>query len=230
MELADIKITPVSFDDFIGVFDTNYDPEEIIGWHKYTDACGYATTRGLYDDVSMQDICGVDGEANPRRDSGFSTDYFYELIRQKNPVEGYEKYRLAAHHTAPAIRLLNEVIGNCARMYIANFREAAKYTLHHDGFNLQKTVPGQGYHIWHCEDTGECMSRRLVSMMYLNEGFEGGETEWLYQARRETPKTGRVVIWPATFTHTHRGNPPLNGEKYIATSWFHHIPNIRLVV
>ena len=67
-------------------------------------------------------------------------------------------------------------------------------------------------------------------MMYLNEGFEGGETEWLYQSRRETPKTGRVVIWPATFTHTHRGNPPLNGEKYIATSWFHHIPNLRLVV
>lgn len=229
MEPDEIEITPVSFDDFIGVFDTDYDTEELIGWHKYTEACGYATTRGLYEESGLGDI-PENHETTQRRDSGFSTDYFHELLRQKNPVEGYEKYRLAAHHTVPSVRLLNEVIGRCARLYIANFREAARYSLHHDGFNLQKTVPGQGYHVWHCEDAGQCMSRRLVSMMYLNEGFEGGETEWLYQSRREIPKTGRVVIWPATFTHTHRGNPPLNGEKYIATSWFHHMPDLRLVV
>ena len=26
-------------------------------------------------------------------------------------------------------------------------------------------------------------------------------------------------MWPAHWTHIHRGNPPLSGEKYIATSW-----------
>ena len=60
-------------------------------------------------------------------------------------------------------------------------------------------------------------------MMYLNTVEEGGETEFLYLAKRFKPVRGRVLIWPAGFTHVHRGNPPLTGEKYIATSWLENI-------
>ena len=47
---------------------------------------------------------------------------------------------------------------------------------------------------------------------------EQGETEFLYQKQRIKPVEGRVVIFPGSFTHLHRGNPPLN-IKYIATGW-----------
>jgi hypothetical protein len=60
-------------------------------------------------------------------------------------------------------------------------------------------------------------------MMYLNDVDDGGETEFLYQSKRYKPVKGRVLIWPAGFTHVHRGNPPLSGEKYIATSWLENI-------
>ena len=53
----------------------------------------------------------------------------------------------------------------------------------------------------------------------MNDEFEGGETEFLYQQRREEAVTGDVIMFPASFTHTHRGNPPLGATKYIATSW-----------
>ena len=33
------------------------------------------------------------------------------------------------------------------------------------------------------------------------------------------PKAGSLLIAPAAFTHTHRGNRPVGGDKYIATSW-----------
>ena len=33
-------------------------------------------------------------------------------------------------------------------------------------------------------------------------------------------KVGNVLIWPGGFTHKHRGNPPLKGEKIYATGWF----------
>ncbi len=33
------------------------------------------------------------------------------------------------------------------------------------------------------------------------------------------PKTGSLLIAPSAFTHTHRGNTPASGDKYIATSW-----------
>ena len=56
-------------------------------------------------------------------------------------------------------------------------------------------------------------------MVYLNEVEEGGETEWLYQKKRVSPQKGMVVLWPGSFTHLHRGNPPMS-DKYIATGWF----------
>lgn len=33
------------------------------------------------------------------------------------------------------------------------------------------------------------------------------------------PQAGALLIAPAGFTHTHRGNRPIGGDKYIATSW-----------
>lgn len=87
-------------------------------------------------------------------------------------------------------------------------------------YKIQKTLPGQGYHIWHFENQSLVNCRRLTSwIIYLNDNFEGGETEFLYLHQRIKPKKGSLLIFPAGFTHTHRGNPPLNGEKYIAAGW-----------
>jgi hypothetical protein len=85
---------------------------------------------------------------------------------------------------------------------------------------LQKTVAGEGYHVWHAENT-DLMTRNrlLVFMLYLNDDFEGGETEFLYQKRRIEPKKDRLLIWPTSFTHTHKGDMVLEGEKYVLTGW-----------
>lgn len=94
-----------------------------------------------------------------------------------------------------------------------------KYTV----IKVQKTLPKEGYHVWHTE-WGEGMgfegfTRWLVFSIYLNDVEEGGETEFLHFSKRVKPKRGRIVIWPAHFPYVHRGNPPLSGEKYIMTSW-----------
>ncbi len=91
--------------------------------------------------------------------------------------------------------------------------------------NVQKYLADQGgYPYWHCElypknDDGETLHRVLLWSVYLNDGFEDGETEFFHQQRKITPRTGSLLIAPAGFTHTHRGNRPRNGDKYIATSW-----------
>jgi len=90
---------------------------------------------------------------------------------------------------------------------------------------IQKTSPTQGYHTWHCENDAEtgCNERLLSWILYLNDVEEGGETEFLYQSLRFKPKAGTFILFPAHFTHTHRGNPPLNGTKYIATGWIEYL-------
>mgnify|MGYP003640172150 CR=1 FL=1 len=86
---------------------------------------------------------------------------------------------------------------------------------------IQRTLPTQGYHVWHLEHgSGMDQSQRaLVFTIYLNDVEEGGETEFLHQSIRVKPVKGRCVIWPAAFPYVHRGNSPLKGEKYIMTSW-----------
>ena len=37
--------------------------------------------------------------------------------------------------------------------------------------------------------------------------------------KRVKAEAGRVIVFPTAFTHTHRGNPPIGQDKYIATSW-----------
>ena len=60
--------------------------------------------------------------------------------------------------------------------------------------------------------------------LYLNDIEEGGETEFLDQNRRIKAQKGTMVIFPAAWTHVHRGNPPLNKDKYIGTGWYtYHI-------
>lgn len=88
---------------------------------------------------------------------------------------------------------------------------------------VQKTKVGGGYHIWHYEtDRRDTSNRVLAWTVYLNDVAEGGETEYLYQHLRIKPTTGTFVIWPAGFTHTHRGNPPLSNDKYIMTGWIEY--------
>ena len=92
--------------------------------------------------------------------------------------------------------------------------------------NLQKYLAGQGgYPHWHSElypsdASAETLHRILLWTIYLNDVSEGGETEFYYQERKIRPQAGTLLIAPAGFTHTHRGNMPIGGDKYIATSWF----------
>lgn len=93
------------------------------------------------------------------------------------------------------------------------------------GINLQRYFADEGgYPYWHSEispkaDSDDNLHRVLLWTIYLNDGFAEGETEFLYQQRKIAPRTGSLLLAPAGFTHTHRGNKPKNCNKYIATSW-----------
>lgn len=114
-----------------------------------------------------------------------------------------------------------EAFWNCYNQYITKYDLTQTTTHTLDGYvKIQKTVPGQGYHVWHWEqDSVQHGHRLLLVMLYLNDVEQGGETEFLYQGIRVKPKQGSIMICPGSFTHTHRGNPPLTGEKYVMNTW-----------
>lgn len=107
--------------------------------------------------------------------------------------------------------------------YINEFDILKDYDLRCTSLKMQKTDPGAGYHLWHAEQGSDSNSSRcLVYIAYLNDIEEAGETEFLYQKLRVPPRENTIIIWPAAFTHAHRGNVVHgNKSKYIVTGWFY---------
>jgi len=176
---------------------------------------------GVYDDVISQDQCkeiiermeqfqnNGYGETRPNpehiRSDKALFDHIDPFLSEKNRdavmsalwQKGYDSY-------ANQYSILND----CDKHSIQDIKG-------------QITNSGQGYHIWHSEVMGTHLHRLLVYILYLNDIDEGGETEFLYYKKRIEPKAGRLLIFPAYFTHAHRGNTNLSDEnKYILTGWY----------
>lgn len=60
----------------------------------------------------------------------------------------------------------------------------------------------------------EGAKRFLIFMVYLNDDFEGGETEFPIFGDKVKPKKGRLLMFPPFWTYLHRGNPPLKPGGY----------------
>lgn len=112
----------------------------------------------------------------------------------------------------------------CYEDYVSKFSVLKEGSIRATTVKMQRTAPGGGYHVWHGEQgKGEHASRVLVYMLYLNtlDPSQAGETEFLYQQERYRPIENTMVIWPAAYTHAHRGNTVFgNNSKYIVTGWF----------
>lgn len=210
-----INILEANIDNFIGIFDTDFDTDPLLQYFQIAKDANVAVPR--------KRISNTEGVTvpNTRTDTGFSTWPFLERERVLNEENSY---MLPVDDYLGYIAGYNKVMNICFEMYSDKYEELTNMELRHSYFNIQQTKPAEGYHVWHCENTANGTTQRvLATMLYLNDDFEGGETEFLYQTSRIEPKTGRVVIWPAHFTHVHRGNPPLSGEKYIATGWIEQV-------
>ena len=134
------------------------------------------------------------------------------FIDQKSNPDGIDLY--TDDHVSD---IIVPALNNCYTQYLDNYsilKEGLSHTFYQ--LKMQKTLPKQGYHVWHYERDDRKTTNRITSfLLYLNDVDNGGETEFLYQSLRVAPKAGRMVIFPSAYTHTHRGNPPLNGVKYI---------------
>ncbi|AEG11145.1 2OG-Fe(II) oxygenase [Shewanella baltica] len=181
---------------------------------------------------------GVDLEKKISRD--LTLDSFADLQPLRNELLGYTLKGAVDYFTKYSMALMGAVAvsvsdeqGKPATLTPANFAALGapradglvKYLYRSGSINVQKYQQNKGgYPHWHSEQFpqnghNEALHRVVLYMFYLNDVEAGGETEFYYQQRKISPKKGTMVIAPAGFTHTHRGNKPVSGDKYIATSW-----------
>ena len=85
--------------------------------------------------------------------------------------------------------------------------------------NIQYYKPKKGYPVLHYERGRNNPTRQLVYMLYCNTVTDKGGTEFPYQNITLSAVKGKLVIWPAEFTHPHKGIISNTQEKYIVTGW-----------
>ena len=193
----------------------------------------YKDFIGVFSDVYPEGFCEhLVKEFERLRNMGAGSD------RQKSDgVEKHEKNDYQVFSNAKNFELEPFDGKNCQRIFFEGLQScfdpySNEYSILKDirmncvNIKMQKTTSGGGYHVWHNEQgNGDMANRGLVYMLYLNDlpKEANGETEFLYQQRRISPVKNTMVLWPAAFTHAHRGNPVYgDNSKYIATGWFYH--------
>ena len=202
----------VTFDQHIGVFKNAFNPEfcnEVISLYN-NPIFKKSKRKEYFHDAPLE----VDDECLDLLD--FPLDYL-------NPLDEKTKkliYNLKHHFYTILTK-------NIYPLYLQKY-PGFPSMFAYNGFKIQKTKPGKGFHRWHTEISDwldeNHQNRYGVFTLYLNNVEEGGETEFLHQHIRCTPQQGTMVIFPAGHTHVHRGNTPLKGDKYIITGWLNLIP------
>ena len=87
------------------------------------------------------------------------------------------------------------------------------------GYNVKRYRAGD-YFNWHVDSQTyqDGWTRTIACIWYLNEVEEGGETEFAF-GHKIVPETGKLILFPATWNFPHRGLSPIQGNKYIITSF-----------
>ena len=137
--------------------------------------------------------------------------------------ESKNSYDLFKHFsdTSHVSNIINQSLCNQIDKYKIKYNECdemiGEWSVE-DGYNIQKySTDKDGYKMWHCESGNIEISKRVMAwMFYLNNAKSG--TEFGYYPTIN-PREGRCVIWPASWTHVHKGVIPNKGIKYIVTGW-----------
>ena len=84
---------------------------------------------------------------------------------------------------------------------------------------LSRYKPGQDYQ-WHSDQNTTTIDKKnpnwrrvISSVTYLNDGYEGGGTE--FESGMITPVSGKTVVFPSCFLYPHRGTSVITGVKYL---------------
>lgn len=182
---------------------------------------------------------GIDTDKKRSMDVSFSQAPEFAPLRQQvmqtvaNAVHDYLRKYYFAIVGPLGLTLPDPQTGQPVKLTADNFEQLGipalpglmRHLFRTGDINAQCYEKGMGgYPYWHSEvfpqmPDNEPLHRILLFMFYLNDITEGGSTDFYYQNRSIQPQAGRMVIAPAYFTHTHRGQIPVSNDKYILTSW-----------
>ena len=116
------------------------------------------------------------------------------------------------HEVSKRLSILVQMpIRNAEQYQLVFYEKGAQYKPHFDSFDYDTE---DGKNNW--EPGGQ---RMVTVLAYLNDVEDGGETYFDHFNLKIKPTIGKTLIWPAEWTHAHRGELLKKGQKFIITGW-----------
>jgi prolyl 4-hydroxylase len=104
------------------------------------------------------------------------------------------------------------------QIHVVKYNLGGEYKEHHDFLH-----PNTDYFESHTKRGGQ---RRFSCLFYLNDNFDGGETDFPKVNYKVKPEVGKLVIWKnlnddlsLNYNSLHAGLPVIKGEKWICIIW-----------
>jgi len=87
----------------------------------------------------------------------------------------------------------------------------------HDAYQILKYGVGQKFtnHI----DDSEQNHRRISSIYYINDNYEGGEIVFPRFGITYKPAANEAIFFPSTYVYNHSVKPVISGTRYAVVSW-----------
>lgn len=227
--------------DFIEVYDGALDPVSCRALVDRFKACGLAergrTGGGV--DLTLKDSWDIGLDEHPEWSDA-------KQLLNDAVLGGLKRYlRRYAHAVLAPLHLKMQQPGGGAPVtvdaaLVATLQDEMLTALiakafRPGGINLQRYVADQGgYQYWHSElypkvDRGESLHRVLLwTTIYLNDGFEGGETEFLYQERgAQSRPEGRLPVDRSDSVHPYPPRKHSPGQRQVHRHELDAVPACR---
>jgi hypothetical protein len=132
-----------------------------------------------------------------------------------------ERYGSVPNYLLAADQLVHSGLTMCLAMYEQEYEFLNNKNGWVDsGYNVQYYLKGLGHYVRHVD--GDHINERkriLAFIVYLNDVEQGGETRFPDHDVDVQPVTGRVVIFPTSWTHPHIAKMPISNHKAIISSF-----------
>jgi hypothetical protein len=183
----------------------------------------------------MEDFVGVYDNALPKEDCKFIIDWFessadlHEIGKSavgiNKKVKDSTDIACVMNSNISISKWIHKALHLSFKDYVKRYKildNIEKFALD-PGYNVQRYYPNQGYFREHCENAGgphKDSKRVLAWTLYLNDVTDGGGTRYTLLNKTVDAVEGRLVLFPAYWTHAHHGIVSPTQTKYIATGWF----------
>lgn len=151
---------------------------------------------------------GVDGGINTKvRDTSSISVPFIEGIdnNSNNFIEAFNK---------SLSNIFYQTLVMAEKDYMAEYGVAF---LEHDSYQILKYGKGQ-YFTNHIDDHPK-YHRRVSSVYYINDDYEGGEINFPRFNISYKPKANQMIVFPSTYVYNHSVSEVISGTRYSVVSW-----------